>query len=202
MIDILHSFFAGITFAVGVTVGALLCRIATKEGRKELTDDVKASHARIEERLLGSLLCHERIATSLELLTKRESDGENAYSPLFWVNIAWNPDENYTPEWETMTKERYQEEWSADDEAWGEMVTAGAACLKLNEKPPQTEKGPATHQGGKIPWDVLPLLRYIANRKKYLEEMGYEDDECDMDWARSRANFMLTEHAKFHGENV
>ena len=76
MIEILHNFFAGITFAAGVTVGAVLCRIATKEGRKEMVDDVKASHARIEERLLGSLKCHERMAVAMELMA-RKSDGEN-----------------------------------------------------------------------------------------------------------------------------
>ena len=76
MLEILHNFFAGITFAAGVTVGAVLCRIATKEGRKELTDDVRVSHARIEERLLGSLKCHERMAVAMELMA-RKSDGEN-----------------------------------------------------------------------------------------------------------------------------
>lgn len=76
MIDILHSFFAGITFAVGVTVGALLCRIATKEGRKEMANEVRESHARIEERLLGSLKCHERMAVAMETMA-RKSDGEN-----------------------------------------------------------------------------------------------------------------------------
>ena len=78
MVEILHNFFAGITFAAGVTVGAVLCRIATKEGRKELTDDVKASHTRIEERLLGSLKCHERMAVAMELMA-RKSDGENVH---------------------------------------------------------------------------------------------------------------------------
>ena len=74
--ELLHNFFAGITFAAGVTVGAVLCRIATKEGRKELTDDVRASHARIEERLLGSLKCHERMAAAMEVMA-RKAEGEN-----------------------------------------------------------------------------------------------------------------------------
>lgn len=71
MIELLHNFFAGMTFAAGVTVGAVLCRIATKEGRKEVADDVKASHARIEERLLGSLKCHERMAAAMEIMARK-----------------------------------------------------------------------------------------------------------------------------------
>lgn len=70
MIELLHNFLAGITFAAGVTVGAVLCRIATKQGSKELTDDVKASHARIEERLIDSLRCHERIALAMEVMAR------------------------------------------------------------------------------------------------------------------------------------
>lgn len=70
MIDILHSFGCGIAFAAGVTVGVLLCRAATKEGRKEMGEEWKASQARIEARLTGSLQCHERIALSLEAMSR------------------------------------------------------------------------------------------------------------------------------------
>lgn len=81
MLEILHNFFAGITFAAGITVGAILCRIATKEGRKELPDEVKSRHAVIEERLSGSLKCHERMAVAMELMA-RKSDGKNVAAKL------------------------------------------------------------------------------------------------------------------------
>jgi hypothetical protein len=58
--------------------------------------------------------------------------------------------------------------------------------------------GKATHQGAPVPWDVLPLLRYIADPKAYNEESGFE---CDTEWAQSRARFILQEHARFHGQN-
>ena len=77
MIEILHNFFAGITFALGVTVGAVLCRIASKEGRTEMVDTVKSSHERIEERLRMSLKCHERIAGAMEAIAQK-SAGKNA----------------------------------------------------------------------------------------------------------------------------
>ena len=73
MIEILHNFFAGITFAAGVTFGAVLCRIATNEGRRGMLDDVKTSHRQIEERLLGSLKCHERMAIALEIMAQKSN---------------------------------------------------------------------------------------------------------------------------------
>lgn len=78
MIDILHSFSVGIAFAVGVSIGAILCQLASRTQRKQFADDWRETQDRIEARLTGSLLCHERIAAALELCIKRESDGENA----------------------------------------------------------------------------------------------------------------------------
>jgi uncharacterized membrane-anchored protein YhcB (DUF1043 family) len=70
MIDILHSFGAGIAFAVGVTVGAILCRIATREGRKEITDDWKQHQAKVEDRLSKYVVESGRMATALEMIAK------------------------------------------------------------------------------------------------------------------------------------
>lgn len=70
MIDILHSFGAGIAFAVGVTVGAILCRIATREGRKEITDDWKQHQTKVEERLSKYVVESGRMAAALEMIAK------------------------------------------------------------------------------------------------------------------------------------
>lgn len=54
----------------------------------------------------------------------------------FRINIAWNPDENWEPEWVEMTRGEYFEEWSADEETLQEMIEKGAA-LPL----PEEDKG-------------------------------------------------------------
>ena len=74
MIDILHAFAAGIAFVVGVTVGAVLCQIASRAQRRQFAEDWKQSQDRIDARLRGSLLCHERIATALETITETKSE--------------------------------------------------------------------------------------------------------------------------------
>lgn len=41
MWDMIYAFGIGISFAVGIGVGALLCRIATEKGRRELSDEMR-----------------------------------------------------------------------------------------------------------------------------------------------------------------
>ncbi len=72
MIDILHSFGAGIAFAVGVTVGAVLCRIASAEGRKEITREWKEHQNKVEDRLAKYVIESGRIATALESMANKE----------------------------------------------------------------------------------------------------------------------------------
>lgn len=79
MIDILNTFLSGITFALGVALGAVLCRMATKDGRKETAEEVREINNKIHDRLNSSLLCHERMALSLEALVdlKRREKNES-----------------------------------------------------------------------------------------------------------------------------
>jgi len=66
MIEILNSLFAGITFSVGVVIGALLCRMATEKGRKEAMEESRDINRKIHDRLDRSLECHERLACAAE----------------------------------------------------------------------------------------------------------------------------------------
>lgn len=69
MIEILHSFGAGIAFVAGVFIGAFFARIAQKEGRREVieaSEKWKAHHIQVEERLAIYAANSSRIADSLE----------------------------------------------------------------------------------------------------------------------------------------
>jgi len=68
MWDMLYAFGIGISFSVGVMIGATLCRIATKEGRKDMMASVEAHNKMVEERLSKSIFQHTRIADSLSHL--------------------------------------------------------------------------------------------------------------------------------------
>lgn len=68
MIEIIHTFFAGITFSVGVVIGALLCRMATEKGRKEIREETREINEKIHARLNASLACHERMADAMETM--------------------------------------------------------------------------------------------------------------------------------------
>lgn len=61
-----------------------------------------------------------------------------------------------------------------------------------------SELGKASYNGASVPWDVIPLLQYIDNPKKYNKETGFE---CDDDWARSRAAQILADIEKFSQPN-
>jgi uncharacterized membrane-anchored protein YhcB (DUF1043 family) len=63
--NIIDPFVSGIAFAVGVTVGALLCRLATKQGRQAVSDEIADYHNRVEERLQKSLLVHTEMARGI-----------------------------------------------------------------------------------------------------------------------------------------
>jgi len=71
MIDYLHAFGIGIAFSVGVVTGATLCTLATRQGRKEAADEMRKHFAQVEERLTGSLACHQRMAHVMEALAAR-----------------------------------------------------------------------------------------------------------------------------------
>ena len=45
---------------------------------------------------------------------------------LYDININWNPDIDYDPEWRQMSKEEYLTEWQLGENEWQEMLEAGA----------------------------------------------------------------------------
>lgn len=51
MWSVLNAFAAGITFSLGVCVGAYLARLATKQGQAEVQKDLREHAARVEDRL-------------------------------------------------------------------------------------------------------------------------------------------------------
>ena len=71
MIEILQTFAAGITFAIGVGVGAMLCRMATKDRQSDSFDaSIIATQKRMEDRLSGSLYCHQRMADAMAAIVE------------------------------------------------------------------------------------------------------------------------------------
>jgi len=70
MIELIHTFFAGITFSVGVLAGAILCQMASKQGRKDAVEEARKTNEKIHERLNESLFCHQRMADSLEIFVE------------------------------------------------------------------------------------------------------------------------------------
>ena len=74
MFELLHSFAVGIAFSVGVVAGAMLCRIATTEGRKEMARETEARWKATEDRLAKYVLNTERIALAIESLKGNESN--------------------------------------------------------------------------------------------------------------------------------
>lgn len=73
MIEILHAFAIGIAFSVGVTVGAVLSSIASRQGRKEMVEDWKSHQTRVEDRLAKYVVESGRMAAALELIAKEKT---------------------------------------------------------------------------------------------------------------------------------
>lgn len=57
---------------------------------------------------------------------------------VFSININWHPDYDCDPDWKTMTKAEFLDEWQSDEEGWQNMVEAGAV-VSLKPTPPKTE---------------------------------------------------------------
>lgn len=70
MWDVFHSFSAGIMFAVGVCVGAYLCRLATREGRKEETEEIKQHFAFVRDNLGKQVIQMENISYCLRIISE------------------------------------------------------------------------------------------------------------------------------------
>jgi uncharacterized membrane-anchored protein YhcB (DUF1043 family) len=51
MFNILNAFAAGIMFSVGVCIGALLCHIASRKGRHEMSQQMLEYNKSVEDRL-------------------------------------------------------------------------------------------------------------------------------------------------------
>ena len=87
--NIIDPLVSGIAFSVGICLGAVLCRLATKQGRAALGDEIREYHERVENRLHESLRVHKEIAHSLGALvivfTSIKEDGDAGWcgeSPL------------------------------------------------------------------------------------------------------------------------
>lgn len=72
MWDMLYAFGIGISFSVGICVGAFLCRIATKEGRKDEMEAWKKHREEVEERLGKTVFEQGRIADAITLIAEKE----------------------------------------------------------------------------------------------------------------------------------
>lgn len=70
MIDLLHAFAVGIAFSVGVVTGAILCQLATRKGREEAKVEYIKHYQAVEDRLMASLGCHQRMASSIETISR------------------------------------------------------------------------------------------------------------------------------------
>ena len=79
MIEILHTFLAGITFTGGVLFGAILCRMVAEKNHKAMRDEIREISEKIDARLYSSLACYERMALAMETLVelKRTDLNEN-----------------------------------------------------------------------------------------------------------------------------
>lgn len=65
MWDMLYAFGIGIAFSVGIVAGAALCRLASKEGRKEELELWRKHRDEVEERLGKTVFQQSRIADAL-----------------------------------------------------------------------------------------------------------------------------------------
>lgn len=72
MIEILHTFAAGISFAVGAFVGMTVCLLVMQATQKKFREDWSKHYRVTEERLGESMKAHVRIAECLEKLTKEK----------------------------------------------------------------------------------------------------------------------------------
>ena len=72
MWDMLYAMGIGISFSVGIVAGATLCRLATKEGRKEEAAEWKAYRDIVEERLGKTVFEQGRIADALAFFVDKE----------------------------------------------------------------------------------------------------------------------------------
>lgn len=72
MIEILHTFAAGISFAVGAFVGGMICLTIVQASQKKFREDLANHYRTTEERLGESMKAHVRIAECLEKLTKEK----------------------------------------------------------------------------------------------------------------------------------
>lgn len=72
MWDMIYAFGIGISFSVGVVFGAALCRMATKEGRKEELEMWNKHRAEVEKRIGLSVIEHGRIADALAYFVDKD----------------------------------------------------------------------------------------------------------------------------------
>ena len=72
MWDMLYAFGIGISFSVGVIVGAALCRMATKEGRKDEMAAWQKHRDEVEERLGKTVFEQGRIADAIASIAEKE----------------------------------------------------------------------------------------------------------------------------------
>lgn len=70
MWEIIHSFGAGIAFALGVFSGAVLCQLASRKGREEFVADMKAEREAMEKRLVEQCEGVLRIAVAMENISE------------------------------------------------------------------------------------------------------------------------------------
>jgi len=71
MWDMIYSFGIGISFAVGVGLGAYLCRVSTKKCLKEDMDYWKKHQEKVEKRLLSYVSNTKLIADALDRISKK-----------------------------------------------------------------------------------------------------------------------------------
>ena len=70
MWEVIHSFGAGIAFALGVFSGAVLCQLANRKAREEFVSDMKAEREALETRLVEQCEGVLRIATAMENISE------------------------------------------------------------------------------------------------------------------------------------
>jgi len=71
MWELIHSFGAGIAFAIGVCAGATLAQFANRKAREEFVADVKREHAAVNERLTQQVAAITRMAIAAERVSDR-----------------------------------------------------------------------------------------------------------------------------------
>ena len=68
MVDIIYTFGIGISFALGIGIGAYLCRLAILQGRKDVDEGIVFHNKMVESRLKKYVEHTDRIASALEKL--------------------------------------------------------------------------------------------------------------------------------------